>query len=385
MPFGQEAEARSTLDEFLVPRDTRPGFHDRARELLEISWSRASGETAANEPIAPLNDNINTAIQSLVNSNTLTYRYAILTQVLAKNVDSSLDCRSVQQSAARKGSFDARSLCHAVVVPFDRANHSVLGGSPEPYVNNPIRIPSITARYRKQQRDKAGYDLLAGVLDFLEETPDSRSAVLAEVLSAILVRLQSVAIAYPAPNRVSLEQTLAIVEKFLGTRSGGARLQVVAVSLFRAIGTNFNLFTEVRSANVNASDTSTGKVADLECMNASGHVVLAVEVKDRQLDLRQVGDKLTTVRERGIAELIFLVQGGTATGDIAELTSLKERQFSTGQNIYTCEFSQFIESVLVLFGERGRRTFLLNVGEELDARRIDLSHRRAWKTLLESI
>jgi hypothetical protein len=44
-------------------------------------------------------------------------------------------------------------------------NERVLGGSPEPYVNNPLRVPGITAAYRNAQKQKTDWDKLVAVLD----------------------------------------------------------------------------------------------------------------------------------------------------------------------------------------------------------------------------
>jgi len=112
---------------------------------------------------------------------------------------------------------------------------------------------------------------------------------------------------------------------------------------------------------------------------------MAVEVKDRQLELRQVQDKLPAVREKGIRELLFLVQGGTTAGDVEGVADTITREFVTGQNLYVLEWDEFVGSCLVLFGEAGRREFLQQVGKELDKQKADISHRRRWAALLGTI
>jgi hypothetical protein len=271
------------------------------------------------------------------------------------------------------------------VVEFDRANESVLGGSTEPYANNPLRIPAITAEFRQAQRDKEGFDDLRTVLDYGQEHPDAVPVLFRATLLAIRDRLATVRIVYPVPNRVSLSQTIALLESFLQERTGGVRMQAVAAALFRAIGDHFGLFSHVRSANINAADASTGSAADLECVDDAGESVMAVEVKDRRLSLRHTQDKLPSVRERGIRELLFLVQGGVEPTDREAVQATIERQFVTGQNLYVAEFSSFLESCLILFGETGRRSFLQHVGEELEVQRADLSHRKRWAELLHDL
>lgn len=184
------------------------------------------------EPYIPTE--VRQTVERSINSATKTYRYVLPTQVLAKVIDPSLDCRSLQEGSELAGSFDARSLCHKVVVPFDRANHNVLGGAPEPYVNNPLRVPSITSNYRAAQKNKSGFDDLCLVLDFLKAHSESAIALLKCVLETIRTRMDSVVIVYPVPNRVSLKQTMGLIEEYQSQRTGGVRLQAVSVALFRS-------------------------------------------------------------------------------------------------------------------------------------------------------
>lgn len=355
---------------------------EAGRQLLQELWE--DPQRSADCPIA-IPDAVSEAIDRCINSATLTYRYVLPTQLLAKAIDPALDCRAIQAGASLPGAFDARSLCHSVIVEFDRQNHSVLGGSKEPYLNNPLRIQAITSKYRAAQKDKSGFDDLRTVLEFAEGNSGVAANLLQRTLTSIRRRLTAVSIVYPVPNRASLKQAQCVLADFLGQRSGGTRMQTVAVALFQTIGHSFRIFSEVRSGNVNAADSQTGIAADLECVSDSGTVALVVEVKDRVLTLRQLQDKLPVMREKGIREIIFLVQGGVDPENEAAVADTIDRQFVTGQNVYVCEFAEFVQACLVLFGEEGRRIFLIRIGEELDRLRADLSHRQAWCELLQAL
>lgn len=307
------------------------------------------------------------------------------TQLLAKVVEPSLDCHAIQAGSSLEGAFDARSLCHSVVVDFDRATHNVLGGSKEPYLNNPLRIQEISRKHRAAQKDKGGFDDLRLVLDFAQKNPQRVPELLRTTLVSIRKRLESVAIVYPVPNRTSLRQTEAALLDFLAVRSGGVRMQAVGVAMFRTIGMRFELFETVRTADINAADEQTGFAADLECVDDEGNVVLVVEIKDRMLTLHALQDKLPLVREKGIGELLFLVHGGIDPENKQAVLETIEREFVTGQNVYVCEFNPFLQACLVLLGEKGRRDFLRSIGEELDDRRADLTHRQAWRDLLKEM
>jgi hypothetical protein len=172
---------------------------------------------------------------------------------------------------------------------------------------------------------------------------------------------------------------------FLAARTGGVRFQAVAVALFRSIGETFQLFERVDAATINAADASTGSVADLTCIGADGEVVLAVEVKDRELQSRHVEDKLPAVRVQGVREILFVITGGLAKEEKEAIAGLIDREFVTGQNVYVVPFDRFLESCLVLFGEGGRRRFLVIVGDAIDDANADLAHRQAWRDLLRRL
>jgi hypothetical protein len=85
-----------------------------------------------------------------------------------------------------------------------------------------------------------------------------------------------------------LEGALSLAQGFLQEKSGGDRSLALCGAIFDAIGIHFGLYEKVDRARINASDTATGQAADLECVNAEGKVVLAVEVKDRTITLTDV-------------------------------------------------------------------------------------------------
>jgi hypothetical protein len=326
-------------------------------------------------------------IRALISGRTKTYRYVVLTQVLAKVADLSLDSRCLQAKRGGPGAFDARSLCHAVVVPFDRANDNVLGGSSEPYANNPVRVAEITADYRSAQKDKAGWDALCRITRAVEETcdPEFTSGILVQVLMEIRRRLEATSVTYPVPRRVSHARLLPALNAYLAERSGGLRLQAVVWALFQTVGQRFGLFTEVRSNRPTASDASTGQIADIECVDSDGRLALAVEVKDRDLTVTQVSEKLPAVRSANVTEVLFILGREMREQDVADTAALLARQFASGHNIYVFPFQDFASGVLALLGETGRREFLTQVGQALETYRASVSDRRAWAASLQGL
>lgn len=326
----------------------------KCQVALVALWDKVrtafSQETAPQDPIQE--QALADAIRRSVNSATKTYRYVLPTQLTAKLTESSLDCRCVQAGRTGKGSFDARSICDAVVVPFDKANHDVLGGSPEPYVNNPLRVKEITRKFRERQKDKQGWDDLCFVLQEVETIQDSTftERSLQQTLIEIHKRLSTVRITYPVPKRISFKQTQTLLGDYLSVQSGGARIQAVTCALLEAIGAKFNPFADVRSSNINTADAASGQVADIECLDPTGQILLAVEVKDKELTINHIKDKLPNMRSKLVSEILFIAQNGIVKEDRPDIDELVSKEYSSGQNIYIFPFPSLAESLMALLG-----------------------------------
>lgn len=91
------------------------------------------------------NKNILKKIEGILRGTHKTYKYILITQLVAKSVDKEINALSLQASAPLEGAFDSRSLCHKVIVPFERKFlNNALGGSNEPYLNKPARFTQLS-------------------------------------------------------------------------------------------------------------------------------------------------------------------------------------------------------------------------------------------------
>lgn len=254
--------------------------------------------------------------------------------------------------------------------------------------SKPLRETEVTRDHAASKRDKTGWDDLCTVLDAVQAStdPDFTEVVFRQILIEIYRHLSAVHVVYPVPRRIRLDQCMSLIDQFLAMESGGDRAQAVAAALFRVIGENFDLYSDVRRSHTNTADTFSGQVADLECVSDTGDIVLAVEVKDRALLIKDVQDKLPRIRERKVAEVFFIALGGISKTEAQGMAALIDREFVSGQNIYIFEsLASLLRPILALVGEDGRREFLEAVGNELDAFQSDISHRHAWATLLAQV
>jgi hypothetical protein len=253
-------------------------------------------------------------------------------------------------------------------------------------VNNPLRIPEISAKFRKAQRDPEAWDHLCGILNELESRQDDELTlvVFKQVLTEVYRRLYSVRVVYPTPRRVSLEKTMELMSVFSSEHSGGDRLLALTSALFVVIGSKFGLYTEVRRAKITAADKASGMLADLECISKKGEVLMAVEVKDRQIKVSQLRAKIRTIREKQVSEIFFIAQGPIAS-ERRELDELIVHEFTSGYNIYLTDLISLGRAALALVGESGRQPFLAETANQLEKYHSEIIHRRRWAALLSSV
>lgn len=327
------------------------------------------------------------AISQSINHSQVSYRYCLPIQVLGKVVNPQVDSRRLQRGAdeADPRTWDARSLGARVIAPFIKEQESVLGTSGDPYVGNPMRIPQMM-RDDKSKSDVKGWNRLLDVLDAVEDRnkPAFTKLIFRQVLLEIYRRQRTLRFTYSIPPRVSLKAVLQICETFVAQKSGGDRALALAGALFDVIGNQFGLFAQTNRARINASDQAVGQVADLECIDTAGKVIIAVEVKDRALTLTDVDGTILKTRNRDIEE-IFFAAPKVATTEEGDVAARIDSAFATGQNLYVFDFAALAAPVLALGGNLSRRLFLERVGDHLDTWTTQPSHRQAWKKLLEAL
>ncbi len=355
-----------------------------ARTLLGSKWASIANDEP-NSDSKQVSSEISEAIHRSINSKTKTYRYVLPTQLLAKSVDPSLDCRYIQKGSENPSAFDARSLCTSVIVEFDRENHGVLGASSDPYVSKPLRIAAIRGDYAAHQRDKKGFADLITVLEFAERNPGQVDALLDQVLRTIRNRLAEFAIDYPVPLRASLNSTHKAIDTMLNTRSGGSVLQAIGAALFTVSGRRFGTHAKVVSRHVNSADEATGSAADIECLDDDDKLVLAIEIKDRAVTLGHVLEKIAAIRSQAVREFLIVGLSVPIASEDKELRELSQREFAAGHNIYIMSVAECVRSILILLGEAGRRDVLSAISEEMERQRVDIAHRRRWRDALRDM
>lgn len=78
-------------------------------------------------------------IQLFVGNMGKTYRYIFITKLLAKATNKDANPIIIQKGSNLNGAYDARSLCHKVIVKNQSVN-VLLGNFNEPFLNKLVRL-----------------------------------------------------------------------------------------------------------------------------------------------------------------------------------------------------------------------------------------------------
>lgn len=355
--------------------ETRP---DRAlaRRKLEETWQRALGADDA----VP----VSAAVTALIDGPELSIRFCLVTQVLGKATDPGLDALCLQKGGGSEGQWDPRSFASDVVVPWNRDNQRMLGGSGDPYVNNPLRRPRLDAGLENVKR-KADWQALADVLARLESAnaanPDD---LLFSVLLSCARRLRAASFDYVVPPRVSLAQMKHLVESFLVVRSGGHRGMAVAAALMGALAQDVDLFARVERDAVNATDAAAGSAGDLRCIGADGAARLIVEVKERKIGRGDIEDVVAKARRLDVRHVLVCCDG-LRSGEAEACEQITQSAWATGTSIYIDGFVNLTATLGQLLSETGKRRFVESVGDQLTRFDADARHKKDWADLLAAL
>lgn len=367
-----------------IARKTNP-FHALARSKLDRHWREISALPLEGLPhMAGISD----AIQRILSGKEIGWRYSIYIQLLGKATNFELNALCLQDKYSGEGAWDAREFAKAVVVPWNAQVGAPLGQSGDPYVSNTFRHPSYGEEMARDRKSPELYELALGVVTRAQSATSSAQvdALLRVALAELRRYLQDKNLDFPAPKHVSLRDCAACVREFLDAKSGGARLQGVVYALFETLANVTQSYSKVDSRHVNASDTASGSVADIECWK-DGKLLLAVEVKDRPLTVPELEQTVHKARTGNITELLFVVRGNTTIPkeQVQTTDTLIEKEFSAGLNLYVEDAESFVSRFLLFLGEEGRRAFLLEVARALTHQKADFQHRLAWSQAVRNL
>jgi len=281
--------------------------HKAAETALDEAWTDIG--TSSRPPTI-----MQESIEQVMSASDLTFKYILVTGYLAKYVNSAVHARALQTGSSLRGAYDARSLCHKVVVGFEKAKGNLFGLSNEPFVNKPARHPEHD-QDNPQLRNKLSAQRLHAALEFAQKSDhDDVYQGLVHILRLGFRNAANETRAKVA-TKVNLGHVIAFVEEFLQKSDGGARLVGVW-------GTFTLLMTEqgkVKVYSPNAAELYGKTAGDVEVYYKK-NLISASECKQRPMSLDDVNHGISKALRKGVPEYYFVISAGIVPNQEASIT-----------------------------------------------------------------
>ena len=283
--------AKPTVDQKAAERLLREAIaiaQDHSREILAAEWD--------------------IEIRTLIQGKHLTFRYILVTALLGKATNPSINALALQAGADVEGAYDARSLCHGVVVPLERQLlNSLLGGSNEPFLNKPARFPLISpSNAVRAGTDKALLLILHKVLSEVETAEQAFNSLCTAVLCTLERQAaRSGLLPQLSESADSHLKTIEFIDAFVTRSIEGQVAAIVAGTILSIYFDQFEDF-EVIVHPVNQSGSSSNEVADVD-IKKNGKIFVVFEVKDKPFSEQDVDHAAFKASQYGLNLITFII------------------------------------------------------------------------------
>lgn len=237
-------------------------------------------------------------IDFVIDNTHLTYKYILFTAILSKATDESINALCLQKGSTLPGAYDARTVCHNVIVKFEMETlEKAMGGSNEPFLNKPARFPELSKDNAvRRGNDKMILDSLCDNLPTIETSEDAYECLVYLLTKLIAIRDEKNSITrFSIPDSANLPSKLmTFIERALEHSYEGEVLTLLVAGIYHL---RYNRPTDsVEVHPVNQSGASSREISDLD-IYADGKLISSNELKDKdyeETDVRHAADKVLT-------------------------------------------------------------------------------------------
>lgn len=273
--------------------------HQEASRKLVQALERAN---ALIEPVSKYKNEIS----SVITGSHLTYRYILITNLLAKATNKQANALALQVGADFDGAFDSRSLCHKVIVPFERDHlGGKLGRSNEPYLNKPARHKAMSP----ENAVRKGYDKLILTTCITLLSSCTQMEAMECLVDAIFITLKRESIgdsAVRTDRDTSTHEVLEVfAEKLLVSSNEGENCALLAGMAFHFLSFSMTGTFDVRVHPVNQSGASSREVLDVD-VYVKKELRFTAEIKDKIFTREDVDHASNKVQLAGHDAMFFL-------------------------------------------------------------------------------
>ena len=298
-------------------------------------------------------------IGNIINGTHKTYRYILITALLAKATNSKINPLSLQAKAEIIGAYDARSLCHSVLVPLEsELLDRSIGGSNEPFLNKPARYQTVSL----SNPVRAGKDkkLLENLYTVLSEIKTSKEALESLHISIKYVleksSIHNKALSIISNSNDSYLKIIEFIQIFVDKSIEG---QVAAITT----GTVLSLYYDshdgykVITHPVNQSGASSKEVADID-IKKDGLIFKAFEIKDKAFSKYDAEHSAIKASKYGLKSIIFIIGKNIKYESIFLDNISKEILDKTNINVIFIDIINFTKSIIAISGNNNFGKFV---------------------------
>ncbi|WP_436924911.1 restriction endonuclease, SacI family [Halosimplex amylolyticum] len=361
--------------------------YDEAEDLLRETWREVtnSDESAYVDEYI-----IKQGLREVIHAEkygTRTFKYILVTNVLAKAVNPDVHALALQDQSDLEGSFNSGGLATDVVTDWEKDNGERLGGSNEPRTNSVYyRQSELNTDYTVRNDDI--YQTLIRILDELQERSEAGELDPIDMLRQTLYevsKLEPTTVSYTNPPNVSYQELRTTIEEYLTQSDLGERLAAVTAGVLDAqyfFADKEDIYIKVD--HVNVADENSNAAGDIEVFETEDeeNLLQAAEVKDKPATKSDIQHSISTGREHELEEYLFVAGQGFRSGNERDraLENIDDAEIEllivTPEDLY---------SSLKFQGRAGRRRFRESVGEFLNDMRAQESSKSDWKQAIESL
>lgn len=275
-------------------------LYEKAQKKLDDAYQEVQQERCMVAPQKEL-------IDKVIDGKHLTFKYILFTSILSKATDETLNPLALQSGSNLPGAYNARDVCHKVIVPFEQTTlGKILGGSNEPFLNKPARYTEL----KKDNPVRKGQDqeLLNSLVENLPNMTTSDSAyinlkyLLSKLLGKIEERSQitNFTVLESESNPLKIKE---IISKIVSSSFEGETVTLVIAALYSQLFSNEYARVEVHP--VNQSGASTKEVSDLD-IYFHDQLIINNEIKDKVYKLNDVRHAVDKVITSGGQRMLFI-------------------------------------------------------------------------------
>lgn len=289
-------------------------------------------------------------IEYVLGNTHLTYKYVLFTAILSKATDAEINPLCLQKKSQLPGAYDARTICHKVIVPFEMEElHKVIGGSNEPFLNKPARFPEIS----RSNAVRSGNDqsILYSLCENLPLIATEKEAFnclvfLLKYLLAMRNKKDNLKNFTIEKNDNSKAKFFKFALELLRLNSEGEILTLVVAGLYKQFLRNaVNYRVEVHP--VNQSGASGKEISDLDIYIA-GEIYATNELKDKDFEYTDIKHAADKVIEAGEHQLFFIVGLHGKAKDPENIEKLIKEYLNNGFIINILPINLFLNTMLGL-------------------------------------